>query len=96
MIRPDLLSLPVLAFAAPAFAADLVYDAPAYGRAPPVVIERQTIVEHRYYPVPVYQPPRVYVEPRVYYEAPRVRAYAYDDRWYPRRERSYWPGRRTW
>ena len=103
MNKLALLAVPLLGFATPAVAADLgpyperesYYERPT----PPTVVERERIIERRYYePAPVYER-RVYVEPPVYYAPPvyadtyyaRPYAYAYTG-WLPRHffPRPYW------
>ena len=74
MRKLAVLAFPLLAMASPAFSAD--YDGPIYRERnvvieSPPVIERERIVERRYYePVPVYSE-RVVVEPRFQYRTRR-------------------------
>lgn len=79
MKRLALVSLPLLSLCTPAIGADL---GPYYSErdtvierpAPPRVVERERIIERRYYePAPVYTERRVYVEPGYAY-APRIYA----------------------
>ena len=85
-----LLAIPLLSLATPAAAADLgpyYPDRQTYIERPepPRIVERERIIERRYYePAPVYREP-VYVEPRAYY-APRVYRDAY---YYPRPYAAY-------
>ena len=78
MYKYAMMALPLIAWTSPVGAADLYgYD------APPPVVERERIIERRYYPAPVYSAPvysaPIYAPPRVYYDEP-----AYYDRPYRR------------
>ena len=87
-----------------AYAADLggYEERETYVERPARIIERERIVEHRYYE-PRYYEPRHYDEPEVYY-APRPRVYRYyaggypyyyEPRFYHRRHHQ-WRGHDRW